>query len=188
MPHNKEQIQDLKLRLAAKTRELKIEDGLEKVRVVALRMREPADMLKICKTISKQLLKLGVKEVRNVQTAIFYESRGSYMNFEYYAKHDKCIITETHYNNNRTHKAFALKMLRGKGEFFEAHIKGKKVKDWLAYQKTTNVFIDKFLKTAGSLSYYWHSLGPVALGISTYKPLASRPGRGQDWDCKGARR
>ena len=43
--------------------------------------------------------------------------------------------------------------------------------DWIAYQKTTNVFIDDYLNTASSLNYYWYSLGPVALGISTYEPL-----------------
>ena len=33
------------------------------------------------------------------------------------------------------------------------------------------MFIDKYLETASSLNYYWFSLGPVALGISTYHPL-----------------
>ncbi len=62
-------------------------------------------------------------------------------------------------------------MLKGNGEFMVAHIKGDEVKAWLDYQKTTNVFIDDYLNTASSLNYYWFSLGPVALGISTYVPL-----------------
>ena len=45
----------IKLQLAHTVKELKIEAALEKVRVVALNMKEPADMLKICKTISKNL-------------------------------------------------------------------------------------------------------------------------------------
>ncbi len=162
---------ELKQQLAANARKLKIEAGLEKVRAVALKMKKPADMLEVCKTISLQLQKLGVKEIRNVQTAIFYESKGAYMNYEYYAKHKKTFITETVYTNHKIAKAFAAKMLSGKGEVYITHIKGKKVKDWIAYQKTTNVFIDLFLEKANSLSYYWHSLGPVALGISTYAPL-----------------
>src|SRR4030095_624345 len=44
-------------------------------------------------------------------------------------------------------------------------------KDWLKYQRSTNVFIDTYLETADSLNYYWYSLGPVALGMSTYVPL-----------------
>ncbi|MES1198040.1 MAG: hypothetical protein ABUL41_02065, partial [Chitinophagaceae bacterium] len=153
------------------SRELEIEAALEKVRTIALSMKAPDDMLRVCKIISLQLQSLGVKEIRNVQTAIFYESRGTYMNYEYYAKHKKTFITETLYTNHKVAKAFATKMLKGKGEFFITHIKGKKVKDWIAYQKTTNVFIDRFLEKASSLSYYWFSLGPVALGISSYVPL-----------------
>src|SRR6478752_4845964 len=163
---------ELKQQLAANARKLKIEAGLEKVRAVALKMKKPADMLEVCKTISLQLQKLGVKEIRNVQTAIFYESKGAYMNYEYYAKHKKTFITETVYTNHKIAKAFASQMLKGKGEVYTTHIKGKKVKDWLAYQKTTNVFIDRFLEKANSLNYYWHSLGPVALGMSTYDPLS----------------
>jgi signal transduction histidine kinase/ketosteroid isomerase-like protein len=158
--------------LENKNRELEIETALEKVRAVAMGIKQPADMLEICKTISLQLQLLGVSEIRNVQTAIFYEKKGTYMNYEYYAKHNKTFITETIYTNHKIAKDFAAKMMKGKGQFYVTHIKGKKVKDWVAYQKTTNVFIDKYLNKASSLNYYWHSLGPVALGISTYYPLS----------------
>ncbi len=110
-----------------------------------------------------------------MQTAIFYPKRGTYMNFEFYARHDKSIVTETSYTDHKISKAFAKRMIEGKGQSFTTHIKGNKVKEWLSYQMTTNVFIDKYLNTAPSLNYYWHSLGPVALGISTYAPL-SKPG------------
>ncbi len=158
--------------LEEKNRELEIETSLEKVRAVALGMKKPEDMLEICKTISKQLQKLGVKEIRNVQTAIFYESRGSYMNYEYYAKHDKKFITDVDFKNHKIQSAFAKKMMKGTNEEVREHLKGKKLIDWYAYQKTTNQFADKYLLKAESLNYYWYSLGPVALGISTYYPLA----------------
>ena len=157
--------------LEIKNRELEIQASLEKVRAIALSMKAPEGMPEVCKTISLQLQSLGMKEIRNVQTAIFYESRGIYMNYEYYARHHKTFITETVYTNHEVPKAFAAKMLKGKGEFYITHIKGKNVREWLAYQKTTNVFIDHFLEKARSLNYYWYSLGPVALGISTYAPL-----------------
>ncbi|MES2883140.1 MAG: nuclear transport factor 2 family protein, partial [Bacteroidota bacterium] len=168
----KEAVKRRTIEIESKNRELEIEASLEKVRSIAMGMKEPADMLEVCKTISLQLQSLGVAEIRNVQTAIFYEGRGAYTNYEYYARHKKTFITDTSYTNNKIHNAFAAKMLRGKGEVFVTHIKGEKVKDWIAYQKTTNVFIDRYLNTATSLNYYWHSLGPVALGISTYAPLS----------------
>ncbi len=166
-----ESVKNRTLELELSNRELEIEAALEKVRAIALSMKEPVDMLDVCKSISQQLQSLGVKEIRNVQTAIFYEQRGTYMNYEYYSKHKKTFITETVYTNNKIHKTFALKMLKGKGEIFITHIKGRKVKEWIEYQKTTNVFIDRYLNKASSLNYYWFSLGPVALGISTYHPL-----------------
>jgi signal transduction histidine kinase len=160
------------IELEQKNRELETETALEKVRSVAMGMKERADMLKICKTISQQLAQLGVKEIRNVQTAIFNVPAGTYMNYEYYAKHNKTFITETTYTNHKVARAFAAKMLKGKGQVSITYIKGReKVKEWLNYQKGTNVFIDTYLNTATSLTYYWYSLGPVALGISTYTPL-----------------
>jgi signal transduction histidine kinase len=161
----------LEKELLQKERALKIESSLEKVRVLALAMKERDDMLNICKLISSQLKILGVKEIRNVQTAIFYKEKGIYTNYEYYAKHKKTFITDTRFTDDPLHREFSGKMLKGKGEFFTRHINGKKVKEWLEEQKKTNVFIDKYLEKASSLTYYWFSLGPVALGISTYYPL-----------------
>lgn len=166
-----EELEQKRKAVEAQNRELEIEASLEKVRTIAMGMRKPEDMLEVCKSISVQLESLGVKEVRNVQTAIFREQYGTYMNYEFYSKHNKTIITETTYTNHEVHNEFAIKMLKGKGETFITHIKGDEVKDWIEYQKTTNVFIDKYLETASSLNYYWFSLGPVALGISTYHPL-----------------
>ena len=141
--------------------ELEIEAALEKVRVVALAMKERADMLKICKTISLQLSVLGLTQIRNVQTAIFHPEKGTYHNYEYYAKHKKSLITETSYMNHKIAQDFAKQMMKGKGRFHIAHIKGAKaVKEWLSYQKTTNVFIDNFLSKATSLNYYCIHLGP----------------------------
>ena len=168
----KEAIKRRTVELNQKNYDLRIEAALEKVRSVAMGMEKAEDMLAICKIISDQLSHLGVQHIRNVQTAIFYEQRGTYMNYEFYSRHNKTFITDTTYTNNKIHKAFASKMLKGKGQFFKTHIKGDKVKEWINYQKTTNVFIDKYLYKASSLNYYWYSLGPVALGISTYTPLS----------------
>ena len=120
------------LELEHKNKELKIEASLERVRTIAMGMKHREDMLAICKEIAYQLVALDTSVIRNVQTAIFYESRGTYMNYEYYARHDKSMITETKYTNHKIHKSFANKMLKGKGAFFKTHIRGPKVKEWLA--------------------------------------------------------
>src|SRR5450432_3540425 len=128
-----EELENKRKAVEAQNRELEIESSLERVRTVAMSMNKPDDMLHVCRTISEQLELLKVKEIRNVQTAIFYKEKGTYMNYEYYAKHNKTFITETTYTNNEIHKTFADKMLKGNGESMIAHIKGDEVKDWIAY-------------------------------------------------------
>ena len=113
-----EELEQKRKAVEAQNRELEIESSLERVRTVAMSMNKPDDMLMVCKTISLQLQSLGVKEIRNMQTAIFYEVRGSYMNYEYYAKHDKTFVTDTLYTNHTIANDFAEKMLQSSGEIF----------------------------------------------------------------------
>jgi signal transduction histidine kinase/ketosteroid isomerase-like protein len=158
--------------LESKNRELEIETALEKVRTVAMGMRKPDDMLEVCQVISQQSESLGIKEIRNVQTAIIYEDKGTYLNYEYYTKHNKLLVTEVDYKNHELQSLFANRMLQGAEELFAEALTGKEVSDWYEYQKTTNQFADSYLENAQSLNYYFYSLGPVALGMSTYVPLS----------------
>ncbi len=170
-----ESIEDLQKKSRAieeQNRELEIESSLEKVRTVAMGMRKRDDMLDICRIISEQLELLGIKEIRNVQTAIFYEHKGTYINYEYYRLHDEALVTEVDYTNDEMSIEFAAQMTKGADEVFVRRLEGKEVKDWLNIQKTTNVFIDTNLENAKSLTYYWFSLGPVAIGMSAYDPLS----------------
>src|SRR5439155_683328 len=61
-------LKDAQVALATKNRELEIEASLEAVRIIAMGMKVPADMLDVCRIISQELKKLGVKEIRYVQT------------------------------------------------------------------------------------------------------------------------
>ena len=165
-------IGEINATLQNKNHELEIETSLERVRSSAMAMKDRADMLEICRTISTQLELLGVKEIRNVQTAIFHESKGTYTNYEFYARHDKSLITEVNYQDHFVGTSFAEQMLKGPNEVYTFTFVGEQVAEWYKYQKTTNVFIDHYLENATSLNYYWYSLGPVAMGISTYSPLS----------------
>jgi signal transduction histidine kinase len=169
-----ETIQELELKRKAvedQNRELEVESALERVRTAAMAMKKPSDMVDICRIIAEQLELLGVKDIRNVQTAIFYPDRGTYINFEYYARHKLNLETEVYYVDHSMSDEFANRMLKGAGEFFSRSLTGKELKDWYEFQKTTRQFVDSHLEVATSLNYYWYSLGPVALGISTYVPL-----------------
>ena len=166
-----EELEQKRKAVEVQNRELEIESALEKVRSAALAMKELADMVNVCHIISDQMKLLNVKNIRNVQTAIIYETEGVYFNYEYYTKHNKELITEVNFKNHEVQTEFVNKMLKGAEEQFTIFIKDKELKDWYAYQKTTNQFADTYLENAEILCYYWYSLGPVALGISTYVPL-----------------
>jgi signal transduction histidine kinase len=167
-----EELEQKRKAVEAQNRELGIESSLERVRTVAMSMRKPDDMLEVCRIISQQSESLGIKEIRNVQTAIIYEDKGTYLNYEYYAKHNKLLVTEVDYKNHELQSLFANRMLQGAEELFAEALTGKEVSDWYEYQKTTNQFADSYLENAQSLNYYFYSLGPVALGMSTYVPLS----------------
>jgi signal transduction histidine kinase len=171
MAELEKQLAEKSIELQNKNRELEIESSLELVRAVAMSMRNRDDMLEICKIISHQLELLGVKEIRNVQTAIFYEEKGTYANYEFYARHMRQMVTDVEYKNHPISQTFADQMLKGANQVWTHAFRGEEIRDWLNHQKSTNVFIDTYLETADTLDYYWYSLGPVALGISTYSPL-----------------
>lgn len=166
-----EELEQKRKAVEIQNRELEIEAALGKVRSSALLMKKPSDMLEVCQIISEQFACLKVKEIRNIQTAIFYESKGTYLNYEYYVKHNKSMITEVDYKTHELQNLFANQMLSGTEELFRHTFEGKELKDWYEYQKTTNQFADFYLEKAEALNYYWYSLGPVALGMSTYTPL-----------------
>ena len=166
-----EELEQKRKAVEEQNRELEIGNSLERVRTVAMGMQRPADMPEICRVISQQLESLGIKEIRNVQTAIFHEDKGTYTNYEYYRLHDKMLITEVDYTSDKISSDFAAEMIAGTNRIFTRSLSGQALKDWFNFQKTTNVFIDTNLENATSLTYYWFSLGPVALGISTYHPL-----------------
>ncbi len=155
----------------SQNRELEIEASLERVRTVAMSISKPDDMLHVCRIISEQLELLKVREIRNVQTAIIYEGKGTYINYEFYAKHDKTLITEVDYKLHPAQFEFVHQMLKSPEELFKKSFNGAEVQDWYEYQKTTNQFADSYLNAATSLNYYWYSIGAVALGLSTYASL-----------------
>ncbi len=89
-------------------------------------MNRPDDMLHVCQTISEQLELLKVKEIRNVQTAIFYKEKGTYMNYEYYAKHNKTFITETTYTDHEIQQTLPIKCSKETANLWSLILKAMK--------------------------------------------------------------
>ncbi|MBX7041565.1 MAG: hypothetical protein K1X85_01580 [Ignavibacteria bacterium] len=164
-------LNDIESELQAKSLELQIEHALDCVRAVAMKMRKPEDMLDVCRMISDQLISLGIRNIRNVQTAVFNESEHTYINFVYFLLDDETSIYEVDYDAQPDVSAFAHKMLDGPDEFFTTSFDNAKIRDYLEYQKNAGQYVDEHLRNSESLNFYFYSLGTGALGISTYHPL-----------------
>jgi class 3 adenylate cyclase len=158
--------------LQSKDRLLEIENGLDEVRTVAMNMKKPEDMLDICRVICRVLVKLNVKEIRNVQTAIFYETKHIHTNYVYFRLADVSLLQDVDYSLQEDVAAFADKMLRGPSEFFTTSFDKAKINEYIKYQDEAGQFVDQYLKTAESLNFYFYSFGTGALGLSTYSPLS----------------
>ncbi|HMO32665.1 MAG TPA: ATP-binding protein [Lacibacter sp.] len=157
--------------LTEKNRELEIETALEKVRAVAMGMQAPDDMLEVCRVMCDQLVALGVSSIRNVQTAVFYSGKKTYLNYEYYREPLHKVITEVAYAEQPDVRAFAEKMLRDPQAFFTTSFEGDKLREWNAYQQKAGQYLDPHQYEADAIHFYFYSIGPGALGLSAFAPL-----------------
>ena len=152
--------------------ELRIEASLERVRAVAMGMNEPADMINVCRMISDQLLQLGFREIRNVQTAIIYPQKHEYLNYQYFTPYDKASIETIDYRLHPDVLRFADQMLASPDAYYVKTFEGKELADWREYRKQTNQLPDPKLDETSSSHYYFYSIGSGALGVTTYAPLS----------------
>src|SRR6188474_1853344 len=156
----------------AQNRELEIESALERVRTVAMGMKEPADMLQVCRMISDQLQQLGFKEIRNVQTVIIYPQRHEYLNYQYFTPYDKDSIEVIDYRLHPDVLEFTNQMLASTDAYYTKTFEGDELKVWREYRKQTNQLPDPKLDATTSSHYYFYSIGSGALGVTTYAPLS----------------
>ncbi len=154
-----------------RARDALIEAALERVRAVAMSMRQPSDMIEVCHTISDQLRVLGVNNVRNVQTAIINEEKGTYLNYEYFTEYETSSILEIETKLHPKVQAFIDRIKSAQDAYFTASFEGEELRDWIEYRKQTNQNPDPILEGASSVHYYFQSIGPGALGLSSYAPL-----------------
>ncbi len=157
--------------LEQKNHDLEIESALEKVRFSALAMKEPADMVNVCNVISDQLQLLGVKDIRNIQTAVINEQKGTYLNYQYFTHYNKGVIEETEYNKHPKVLEMVLEMKKSVDAFFTGKFEGEDLNNFREYRKKDNQFSDPLLDEARIVHYNFYSIGLGGLGLTTYKIL-----------------
>jgi signal transduction histidine kinase len=167
-----EELEQKRKAVEAQNRELEIESSLERVRTVAMSMNKPEDMVNVCNVISDQLQLLGVKDIRNVQTAIIHEQKGTYLNYQYFAAYKDGVVEETEYNNHPTVLAMVEEMKKSANSTFSGIMKGKELITFRDWRKQNNQFPDPILDEVDSAYYYFYSIGLGGLGLTTYKTLS----------------
>jgi hypothetical protein len=168
----KEAIRRRTIELELKNKELEIEFSLERVRAVAMGMKQPADMLEVCEVIARELISLGIGNIRNIQTAVIDVEKETYQNYEYYQVAREKLVTTVAYKEHPTIHAFVKRMVKDPEGFYARRMIGEGLKKWLKYQAKAGQFVDPTSTKAASLHYYFYSIGSGALGITTYAPLS----------------
>src|SRR5688572_1754860 len=171
--HNKELI-ELNEKIEKANEELKIETSLERVRAVAMGMKEPADMLSVCRMISDQLQQLGFKEIRNVQTVIIYPERHEYLNYQYFTPYNKDVVELIDYRLQPDVLEFTNQMLSSTDAYYTKTFEGEELKNWREYRRQSNQIEDPKLDGTQSVHYHFYSIGSGALGVSSYAALAEK--------------
>jgi signal transduction histidine kinase len=159
--------------LEHKNRELAIEAALEKVRAVAMGMKNPEDMLDVCRVISEQLQQFGVEKIRNVQIAIIDENIGQYLCYQYFTPYDKTTIEKTEYLKSPVEHGMVRQMLASRDGYFIGRLSGKELEDFRIHRKEENHFPDPFLDKATELDYCFLSIGEGGLGLTLYQAMAA---------------
>jgi signal transduction histidine kinase len=167
----KKAVEERTAELELQKKELEIEAALERVRAVAMGMKSPEDMLKVCREISDQLIQLGVTEIRNIQTAIVEQDKGIYRCYQYFTPYDQSTIEDTEYLKNRVEQAMISQMLQAKDSHFTGKMEGKDLAEFRNHRKEENHFPDPLLDQTETLSYCFLSIGEGGLGLTIYRTL-----------------
>ena len=157
--------------LQGKNRELEIEASIERVRAVAMGMARPEDMLNVCRVISDQLQQFGVEHIRNVQTVIVNEEKGTYHNYQYFTPYDKESFEITECHKNPTVQAMIDRMLESPEAFFTGNLEGEELRTFREYRKQDNQFPDPLLEETESVNHHFFSIGRGGGGMTRYHPL-----------------
>ena len=140
-----EELEQKRKAVEAQNRELEIESSLERVRTVAMSMNKPDDMVNVCNVISDQLQLLGIKDIRNVQTAIINEEKGTYLNYQYFAAYKEGVIEETDYNKHPTVHAMVAEMKKSANSSFSGIMENIELNTFREWRKQNNQFPDPIL-------------------------------------------
>lgn len=156
--------------LEHKSRELKIEAALERVRSVAMGMHTPEDLLNVCETLYKEFNALGFEGLRNAMINIHEDEKRTFVNYDFSETIGKSINPLTY----GIHPVIAkqIKQIRkAKDAFSKTVFKGKDLASWKNFRKKVGEKDDPRIRKTKALYYYFYSIGTGSIGISTFTQI-----------------
>ncbi|MBD0333259.1 MAG: hypothetical protein ICV66_11445, partial [Chitinophagaceae bacterium] len=161
----------LEKELAAKHRQLEIEAALERARSVAMGMKQPGDILDVCKAMFTELQAIGFSDVRNAIINFWDDEHKTLIDYDYSDFAGPHISKLSYSNNHPAFQQFQQTLRSAQDSFVELIISGNDLQTWKERRKADGEYEDPRLENVSALYYYFYSIGVGAIGISTFKPI-----------------
>ncbi len=160
------------IELEEKNRELEIDTSLERVRIVAMGMKKPDDILDICKVMFTELRSLGFSNLRNTLINFWDDAGDSLIDYDYsdYAGGNKSKLS---YSSHPVFEQFQKKIKKSKDAFAKLIVKKDQLESWKQRRRDSGEYEDPRLNNIPELYYYFYSIGVGAIGISTFSSLTA---------------
>src|SRR5688572_3951845 len=166
----KEAVKRRTIELENKNRELEIEASLERVRIVAMAMKKPDDLLNICEVLFKELNALRFPGLRNALINTFGD------NDEYFNDYDYSDFTGGHIarvslSGHPAIEEYINRIRAGNEIFSERVIEGDELTKWKKFRLDNGEMDDPRLDDHPALYYYLYAFRTAGIGISTFNPI-----------------
>ena len=148
---------------------LEIEACLERVRIQAMEMKKPDDLLEVCKTMFGELKSLGFTELRNTMIDVHNDENESFLNYDYSDVLGKSI-TQLSYNIHPLIEKQTIQIKSSNDAFAETVFTGKELEAWKEFRRKSGEKDDPRINDITSLYYYFYSIETGSIGISTFAP------------------
>lgn len=162
-----EELEQKRKAVEVQNRELEIESALERVRAQAMSMRTPYDLPGICEILYKELLALGITEIRNAMVNIYDDEKRTFINYDYSDEIGQSI-NHLAYDIHPVIEKQVEQIRRSADAFSETYYAGRDLEDWKAFRKSVGEKDDPRIEESTALFYYFFSIGTGAIGISTF--------------------
>ncbi|MDZ4711407.1 MAG: hypothetical protein SGI89_03675, partial [bacterium] len=156
--------------LEQKNKELLIEASLDRVLAVALSIRKPGELLKVCEVVFNELSSLGFIEMRNVLINIFDDDNEWMTDHDFSAEFGSSSARIPYKSHPIVE--WSVKKMRGTDDAFtEFQFDKEELAGWKEFRRKNNEYDDPRIENISALYYYFYSIGNGAIGISTFSSI-----------------